>query len=94
MEIVARRFNRLFLILGAALLAFGIWIWSWASPSPHGYIELVFALPLACMGLLFVGSALFGGRRSYSDPVAWIGALVILAALTPLIGLISLFALS
>ena len=77
---------------GLALMLAGYGLYRFFSPSPHGYLEILFALPVFCFGLAFTGTAFLtesGGRfRPARLAVGW--TLVLLAA-SPLLFFVWLF---
>ena len=50
--------NYMALGFGLLLACGGTLLFGLARPSPHGYIELFFAVPAICFGLLFVSASL------------------------------------
>ena len=88
----ARTVNPVNLVIlsgGLALMLAGYGLYRYFSPSPHGYLEMFFALPVFCLGLAVTGAAFLtetGGRfRPARLLVGW--ALVLLAA-SPILSLV------
>jgi hypothetical protein len=60
------------LTTGVAATAAGVFVLWWAGPSPHGYLELFFGLPLLGVGLLTTGVALaFGSGPVWRRTLGW-----------------------
>jgi hypothetical protein len=94
MAILAKRGDGVLIFIGIAIAVLGLGLWSWASPSPHRYIELLFALPITCFGLLFIGGTLVFGHRDSKGLWFWVGALASLVAISPLLFVAGLLMLS
>lgn len=56
-------------------------MWSWASPSPHGLIEMVFALPMIVVGLFVMGLAFIVAWRGSNWLVRSAGIVLVLTPL-------------
>lgn len=69
---------------GLVVLTAGVLLYRWFSPSPHGYLELFFAIPLVALGLLVVGAGLAIGWSTIGWALKAIAGLLILAGLVPL----------
>jgi hypothetical protein len=51
-------------VLGTGIAVAGLYLRALASPSPHGYIEVLFAAPLILLGALLLGGGLLAsGNR-------------------------------
>jgi hypothetical protein len=75
---------------GAAILGMGLVLFVWASPSPHGYIELLVAVPLMSIGIGVMALALLFSSRRLPRPARVVAWLFLLASLA-LIGWIAQF---
>jgi len=66
--------SRIMLVLGLLLAASGGYVLVWARPSPHGYIEMVFAVPLLSLGggsdSVFTSVDAAGDAQGTSDCIA------------------------
>lgn len=62
----------------------GVLLFRWFSPSPHGYLELFFAIPLIALGFLVVGVGLAIGWSTIGWALKAVAGLLILAGLVPL----------
>ncbi|MFL6332846.1 MAG: hypothetical protein ACJ754_05810 [Pyrinomonadaceae bacterium] len=69
----------LLLTCGGALL---LWL---AQPSPHGYIELFFAIPAICFGLLFVSASLLFAYHRLHWALKLLAVILLVAAAYPLV---------
>ena len=77
---------------GVALLIAGFGLYLFSSPSPHGFIEIFFALPIFCAGLAFTGAAfLLGPSARLRSIRLFIGWALVLLATSPLLYLAWLF---
>ena len=68
----------LLLACGGALL---LWI---STPSPHGYIELIFAVPAIYLGLLFISVSLLCAYNHINWPLRVLAAILLIVVLYPL----------
>ena len=75
----------LLLVLGGAIAAVGVAIVRWASPSPHGYIEFFFGVPLIGGGGVIVAGGLLASRSRMPVMVRLLAWLVLLTALVPIV---------
>ena len=69
----------LLLFCGGALI---LWL---ARPSPHGYIELFFAIPAMCFGLLFVAASLLFAYHRLHWALKVLAVILLVAAAYPLV---------
>ena len=77
---------------GLALMLAGYGLYSYFSPSPHGYLEVVFALPVFCLGLAFTGAAFLtrpGGR--FRPARLLVGWALVLLAVSPILFFVWIF---
>ena len=70
------RASLVWLTVGAAATLVGIGVWAWASPSPHGIIELLIALPVIAAGVAVMGLALLASWRQSAWPLRVAGILL------------------
>lgn len=71
------------LLAGIFFLLLGIGLYRLASPSPHGYVEIFFAVPLCCIGLAIIGSSFLmettGRLKSAKLTIGWLFVLLAVA---------------
>jgi hypothetical protein len=79
--------NYFLFVIGLLFVPFGVLIIRWASPSPHGYVELLFGIPTICGGLVFSGVALLSRYSMLNWPVRLFAFSLIVVALLPILGL-------
>jgi hypothetical protein len=75
---MALAFGQLLACGGAILL----WL---AQPSPHGYIELFFAIPAICFGLLFVSASLLFAYHRLHWALKLLAVILLIAAIYPVV---------
>ena len=79
------------LAFGLLLACGGALLLRLAQPSPHGYIELFFAIPAVCFGLLFVAtSPLFAYHRLHWA-LKLLAVTLLIIAVYPLLDIARLF---
>lgn len=61
----------------ALFIVCGFWIIQWASPSPHGYIELFFGVPLIGTGGILGGATVLLNWTRINWPVRVVGIVVL-----------------
>jgi hypothetical protein len=69
---------------GVVLVAVGVLAYRWFSPSPHGYLELFYAVPLMALGLLIMGLGLASGWRTIGWALKAVAVLLVVGGLGPL----------
>lgn len=75
----------LLLVVGGAFTALGAAVIRWASPSPHGYIEFFFGVPLIGAGGVIVAGGLLASRSRLPITARLLAWLVLLTALIPIV---------
>jgi hypothetical protein len=80
-------------LLGAGVAVFfmGAWVFSWASPSPHGYIEIFFAVPLMSIGGILAAVGLLISHRRLSRLMRILAWLLLIGSLAPITSVIHLW---
>ncbi|MDH5828912.1 hypothetical protein QFW80_00035 [Luteimonas sp. M1R5S18] len=74
---------------GLALMLAGFGLYKLFSPSPHGYLELLIAMPVFCLGLAFTGLSFFTGHPGRFRPLRIaVGVILVLAAASPVLSLV------
>ena len=74
---------------GVALLLAGFGLYHFFSPSPHGYLEIFFAMPVFCLGLAVCGLAfLYSNFKNPRRPGFWLGSALLVAGASPLLVLV------
>jgi len=77
------------LVGGILLLLAGFGLYRFFSPSPHGYLEMFFAMPVFCLGLATCGVAFLASNfRTPRRPWFWLGCALLVAAASPLLLLV------
>jgi hypothetical protein len=76
-----------YIVLGFGLLLAcgGGFLLALATPSPHGYIEIIFAIPAICFGLLIVAVSLLLGYKYINWPLKVLAVILLLVALYPIL---------
>jgi hypothetical protein len=69
---------------GAAISGMGILLFAWASPSPHGYIELLIAVPIMGAGVGVMALAVLISSRRLPRSARILGWLLLLTSLISL----------
>jgi len=69
---------------GTVPFTLGLLLYAEFSPSPHGYLELFYAIPLIAFGMLVMGMGLASGWRTIGWGLKAVAVLLILASLPPL----------
>lgn len=93
MKALARDGDGALIAIGVTVCVLGLWLWWFASPSPHRYIELVFALPTACIGLMIIGATIASSHRPTRGFWFWLGLSTSVLAALPFLGFIALLVL-
>ncbi len=79
--------NYMGLTFGLLLAGGGALLFWYAQPSPHGYIELFFAIPAICFGLFFVSASLLFAYHKLHWSLKLLAVLLLAAAVYPLINI-------
>jgi hypothetical protein len=80
------------LIGGIALALAGYGLYQFFSPSPHGFLEILVALPVFCLGLAFSGVAFLMERTpQLRIPRLCVGWALVTLAASPILYLFWLF---
>ena len=72
---------------GLVLACCGAFLLRSASPSPHGYIEIFFAMPTICLGILFVAGSLLLAYEHINWPLRVLALVLLVVAWYPLVEL-------
>ncbi len=76
------------LAAGLLLLLAGYGLYLLFSPSPHGYLETFFAMPVFGLGLATCGLAFLLRRPTHHRPWYWLGGILVLLGLSPVLLLV------
>jgi hypothetical protein len=76
---------------GAFVSITGLVLYTIASPSPHGYVELLLAIPLMCLGMVGLSLPVIAAPRHAPQWLLWISWVLILTAILPVIGIMYFF---
>ena len=76
---------------GVGILCMGIAILAWASPSPHGYIEIFFAIPTMSVGGAIAALGLLMSSRRLPRLVRIVAWVLMIGSLTPLASIVHLW---
>ncbi|MBV9926928.1 MAG: hypothetical protein JOZ96_18060 [Acidobacteria bacterium] len=77
--------NYVGLAFGLLLASGGAFLFWLARPSPHGYIELFFAIPAICAGLFFISVSLLFAYHRLHWGLKLLAAVLLAAAVFPLV---------
>ena len=83
--------NYMALGFGLLLACGGVLLFWLAQPSPHGYIELFFAIPAMCCGLLFVAASLLFAYHRLHWALKLLAVILLIAAVYPLVDIARFF---
>lgn len=75
--------NYVGIAFGLLLASGGAFLFRLARPSPHGYIELFFAVPAICVGLFFISASLLFAYHRLHWGLKLLAAILLAAAVYP-----------